>query len=283
MAGYKNPHVILVPYSFSCIPHVPDAVQRLIDCLFKINLPILQRNGKLAPVVVTAAARAIGPYNDLQRDLGPNKGIVQRIERAVLRAEIEDHKVPRGGGRCYKEVLCSWSKLITLDFEMQNNRKLVTHNDKLTTALDGVTSRIDVLERRVESMEGMLGETLQAMYKRDCKEDLRNSRRLMEDRVRDTKKKYIEAIMRKERYKDQVKLYRSQEVSPSFVPPRKKLRINSGTAYGVPTYVPGSNKAIIFGIPPKPNTKAHYAHTMEYAGPPSLPSPQITASSTTTS
>lgn len=116
-------------------------MQRLITKLFKIDVDALKRDGRLAPVVTTAAAHAIGPYNELRHEHGPNNGIVQRIERACMQAKIEDGKVPRGGAdRRYPEVLTHWSVAITYAFETRNNRKRVTHNGQINTSLDTMTS-----------------------------------------------------------------------------------------------------------------------------------------------
>ena len=76
MAGYKNPHIIYDLYSFVCLFHVPDAVQRLITKLYKIDVDALKRDSRLAPVVTTAAAQAISAYNELCCKHGPKNGIV---------------------------------------------------------------------------------------------------------------------------------------------------------------------------------------------------------------
>lgn len=262
MAGYKNPHVIYDPYSFASLLHVFDAVQRLIQKLFKIDVVALKRDGKFAPVVTTAAARVIGAYNELRRDHGPKNGIVQRIERAGMHAKIEDCKVPQtGSDRHYLEVLTHWSSAITLDFETRNNKKLVTHNGQVNTSLDAVTSRVDGVQRELKDMRSMFGELITSLHKRDTEDVLRDRLSIMEG-------KYNDAMLRKELYKNQVIGYKhqlnqlqlsGQVLSPLTPPTLKRQRTNSPPPIREVTKPRGSNETLVLG--PIPDwTKHAMAH-----------------------
>ena len=79
MAGYNNPHFVPGPYSFVCIAHVPDSVQMMIKRLFKVDVDAIKCDGRLAPLIATAAAQAGCAYNELRRECGANNGIVQCI------------------------------------------------------------------------------------------------------------------------------------------------------------------------------------------------------------
>ena len=78
LAGYKNCHFQPVPFSFSAVSHAMDAVNKLIDCMFVNDVPELKSGGKLVMLTFTAAARMVGSYNQMVKDLGKNNPLVKK-------------------------------------------------------------------------------------------------------------------------------------------------------------------------------------------------------------
>ena len=113
-------------------------VMKLIGAMFVIDVPELQfcesiderkknkKKGKLWELTLMVAARLIGSYNHLVRDLRERKvdvnnhPIVHMIRTACHKSQIHDSRVEVAGMHHWLAVLKSWSKTIQDDFEARN-------------------------------------------------------------------------------------------------------------------------------------------------------------------
>lgn len=97
-AGFTNCHMKPVPYSFDCLGlEAFETVQRLVEELWKNDVPRLKENGNLRPVLMICAARLIGSYCDLIHDVGLEHPIVKKIMEAALCAKVDDDRVKDEG------------------------------------------------------------------------------------------------------------------------------------------------------------------------------------------
>ena len=167
-ADYTDCHIVPATYSFLPFAHVPDMVVRLIECLFKIELDLLKRGGRLYAFTEITAARIIGSYNDLRSQVGPENWIVETIRERCVKARLDDPRVPRKSSDRATEVLTSWLDIITRHFHEGNKKKLMLKKPSFNTALETMTRSIDLLSNRVEMMEQRFSEviaTLRAIKK----------------------------------------------------------------------------------------------------------------------
>lgn len=118
VAGYTNCHMSPTPYGFDCLGYEAfSTVQAFVTELFVNNdIPSLQENGKLRPVIMISAARIVGSYRDLIRDVGLDYPIVRAVMEAARRAKVDDEQVKEAGNPRYHIVLRSWSDAITKSF-----------------------------------------------------------------------------------------------------------------------------------------------------------------------
>jgi hypothetical protein len=140
LAGYKDLNLHIVPHSFECLgTEVVETVEKLIDNLFVNNIPQLKKGGNLCLLVVTAAARMIGAYKALIRDVGVDNGIVSRIMNAARDSKINDALVPMTDNPRWNAVLHEWSRKIET-YVKSKNTEMVPENASLSQQLSGTLS-----------------------------------------------------------------------------------------------------------------------------------------------
>ena len=160
IAGYVNCHTPPQPYNFSCLGEddvVVGSVKRLIDELFVNDVPQLQFGTPLRRLLVTSAARLVGSYNELVRDIAPadpmKHDIVLKICTAARRAAIDDNsvslvpRIPR-----WLHILKSWSSKIKNDFNLSNPMK-PPEDAGLSQQIVGLGNLIDSLSHRITALE----------------------------------------------------------------------------------------------------------------------------------
>ena len=136
-----------MPYGFEALGiEAFDAVQSLVSELFTNDMHRLQVGGNLRPVIMICAARLIGAYNDLIRDLGMEHKVVKLIMEAARRAKVDDVRVNDAGGPRYHVVLKDWARQITNKFK-EDNDQVSPHNPKVNEEL------LRALIDRVEKLE----------------------------------------------------------------------------------------------------------------------------------
>jgi len=127
LAGYTNCHVRATAYSFVCLGEadkVVGAVQRLIQELYKNDIPQLQLGRPLYNLIITSAARLVGSFNQLFLEQGADNDIVVKIMEAARRARIED-SLPNNNddthaSHAWLAVTKDWSRKITTAFNTAN-------------------------------------------------------------------------------------------------------------------------------------------------------------------
>jgi len=190
-AGYSDPHADCLPYSFECLgEYAVPQVLKLIELLFVIDVPQLQycassaergeknKKGKLWELTLTVAARLIGSYNDLVKDLiamrvsVDNHPIVYKIRSACQQAQITDSRVKVGGVHHWQAVLKYWSKAIKDDFVARNPPRasptasiaqhLLCHSqqiDNIAASNNKLVEKVDEFEKNIESTVATLVES----------------------------------------------------------------------------------------------------------------------------
>ena len=197
MAGYVNCHIVPVPYNFSCLGEddlVVGSVNRLISEMFVNDVPELQYGKPLRRLLITSAARLVGSFNELVRDVTPEPtkhDIVLKIMQAAQRAKIDDKSVsivlgvPR-----YYHVLKAWSSKIKVDFNSNNPMKppqdaaLSQQIVGLGNLIDSLSDRITALEASVDSRaeDKAMGELVRDSNKITASENENLKRQLAEQR-----------------------------------------------------------------------------------------------------
>ena len=117
IAGYKNCHVVPIPFSFQPVSHAHEPIRALIAGLFMNDVPHLARGSRLRMMIETAVARLIDSYLQLIVDSESNNQIVQKIQATCRKANIDDPAVLLGPGPRWHDVLKSWLQSITADFQ----------------------------------------------------------------------------------------------------------------------------------------------------------------------
>ena len=92
----------MCPCNFDCLGiEVADAVMRLVNQLFVNDIPEMQHGWKLCPVMFISAARIIGSYNELVRDVTTGKIIAIKVMKAEESANIDNIRVSQANDpRC---------------------------------------------------------------------------------------------------------------------------------------------------------------------------------------
>jgi hypothetical protein len=116
--------------------------------MFTNYMPPLQVGGNLRPVIMMCAARLIGAYNDLFRDLGLDHLVVKLIMEAARRAGVDDVRVKDGSCHRYHAVVKDWSRPITAEFTKVNDQ-VSRDNPKVNEEL------LRVLIDRVEKLKAL--------------------------------------------------------------------------------------------------------------------------------
>ena len=180
MAGYTNCHMRPTPYCFDALGTVVfDKVQKLVRELFVNDMPRLQEGGNLRPVLMICAARLIGAYNDLIKDLGIDHKVVKLIMEAARRAGVDDVRVAESGIHRYHAVLKYWSKLIKDKFTKDNDqvspddpkvneellRQLIDRVEKLETS----NAAREESEHRIHTLLEQINIQNQEMVEKDQK------------------------------------------------------------------------------------------------------------------
>lgn len=146
-AGYTNCHMRPCPHSFDVLGvDVFETVQRLVSEMFKNDMPRLQPGGNLRPVIMICAARLIGAYSDLIKDLGMDHIVVKSIMEASRQADVDDERVKSTSGPRYHVVLKEWSRQIN-EQHKKDNDQVSPDNPKVNEEL------LRVLIDRVEKLE----------------------------------------------------------------------------------------------------------------------------------
>jgi hypothetical protein len=158
LAGHKDHNLHVVPHSFECLgTHVVEAVEKLIDNLFVNDIPQLKKGGTLRLLVVTTAARLIGAYKALVRDVGADNSIVSRIKNAARDAKIDDPSVPTTAeGPRWNAVLRDWSCRIEAHVKSKNTEMVPAENASLSQQLSGALSIVHRLEKKVDRMSELM-------------------------------------------------------------------------------------------------------------------------------
>jgi hypothetical protein len=179
-AGYINCHMRPTPYSFEALGlEVFDKVQKLVSEMFVNDMHRLQVGGNLRPVLMISAARLIGSYNDLIKDVGTDHKVVKLIMEAARRAGVDDARVEESGGPRYHVVLKYWSRLIKDKFTEDNDqvspddpkvneellRKLIGEVEKLKTSSAAQEER----EHRLHTLLEQVSIQSQEMAEKDQK------------------------------------------------------------------------------------------------------------------
>ena len=121
-----------------------------------------------------AAARLVGSYNQVVRDLGRNNLIVVKLEAAAKKADIKDPKVPVGGNDPHVQVLQHWSTVILDDFETKNNAQLVSQDPNVNSLLQQLVAQNEDMRSRLVRVEDKMHDVVSTS---DLREQL-----AMEDR-----------------------------------------------------------------------------------------------------
>lgn len=159
VAGYSNCHMIASPYSFDILGfQAADSVNRLLDKLFIIDVPQLQRDGNLWPIVLTAAARLVGSYASLTKDVSSDNSIIVKIDEAAKKANIDDSSVPQGVGPRHKLVLMSWSKKIEEDFKSKNQQRPVQDDPSMANQVSALGAQMQANNKKIDNMAGQVAE-----------------------------------------------------------------------------------------------------------------------------
>ena len=158
LAGHKDHNLHVAPHSFECLgTHVVEAVEKLIDNLFVNDIPQLKKGGTLRLLVVTTAARLIGAYKALVRDVGADNDIVSRIKNAARDAQIDDPSVPMTAeGPRWNAVLREWSCRIEAHVKSKNTEMVPAENASLSQQLSGALSIIHRLEKKIDRMSELM-------------------------------------------------------------------------------------------------------------------------------
>lgn len=167
MSGYLDCHSRVYPYNLEClgmaVAEDGGPLSRFLDKLFFVDVPQLQIGGKLRPLLLTAAARLIGSYNQLVLDLGVDNNIVKRIMKAAHEAEIDDDAVPLAAkGPRWHAVLKYWSKTVQDDFDNKNPERVST-NSSTSQQLVSLGNIIGSFDKRLGAIEKAMTTNLTAI------------------------------------------------------------------------------------------------------------------------
>jgi hypothetical protein len=165
-AGYSDPHQECYPMSFQCITNeiAVSSIDRLVEHMFENDVDLLKAGQRLRVITTTCAARLVGVYNKLYKDLNDAKSkdhsvadpedniIVQRIREAAKKAAIEDPTIPVVPGvPRHITVLRKWSSTLTDDFRHKNPSRVATEAS-MKRQMGGMQTQMQELQTQVQTL-----------------------------------------------------------------------------------------------------------------------------------